>query len=276
MGSRPSDVRITGRVARAAAWLAVIVICLVASRSEPSAQAPCDPALPRNDAQSTGYRPRGDRCEGVYKRPVASFGVQLVSFTAQSDLNDLCTGDPVHMIWPSPATRLTGAGSIHILAESLRQQLYYRLDLDRQIGTSGYEWPPDPRCNNEVRLGVQALGILGRTTATVAGKPVDVLLPVRLARQPNAPVRPPFQALLMPGSRLREVYVSLWRYDGSTPVRVITERPLSMPPYPAGSHVTIPITAAEVPQEGLYRARASVEFAAGEVEAIDFYFLNAR
>jgi hypothetical protein len=254
------------------------ILCLFASTDAARAQALCDPALPRNDAQSSGYRPRGDRCEGIYKRPVASFGVELVSLTAQSELADLCgPGGAVFMIWPAPMAGLSGAGPIHVQAESLRRQLYYRLDVDRQSSASSFQWPQDPRCSNEVSLGAPDLGILARASAMLGAKPIRVLLPVGLSRQPTAPVRPPYQAVLMPGRRLREVYVSVWRYgSGPTPTPVVSERPLSMKPYPAGTRVTIPLTAAEVQQPGVYRVRASVEFDSGETEAVEFYFLHAR
>ena len=49
-----------------------------------------------------------------------------------------------------------------------------------------------------------------------------------------------------------------------------------MKPYPANTRIVVPLTAADLAQPGLYRARASVEFDAGEVEAVEFYFLNGR
>lgn len=267
----PGDRNVLGSAAVAA------ILCLFSSTDAAWAQAACDPALPRNDAQSSGYRPRGDRCEGIYKRPVASFGVELVSLTAKSELGDLCGPGAVYMIWPAPMAGLSGAGPIHVQAESLRRQLYYRLDVDRQSSASSFPWPQDPRCSNEVSLGEPDLGILARASAMLGAKPIRVLLPVGLSRQPTTAVRPPYQAVLMPGRRLREVYVSVWRYgNGSTPAPVVSERPLSMKPYPAGTRVTIPLTAAEILQPGLYRVRASVEFDSGETEAVEFYFLHAR
>jgi hypothetical protein len=255
-----------------------ILVCLAASSSQALAQARCDPALPRNDTQSSGYRPRGERCEGVYKRPVSSFGVQLVSLTAQSALTDLCaTGETLHMVWPAPAITVPGSGPIHVQVESLRPLLYYRLDVDRQAGTSSFQWPSDPRCSNDVALGPAELGILARTQGMLGAKPIEVLLPVGLSRQPTATVQPPYQAALMPGRRLREVYVSIWRYGGGTaPTPVVSERPLSMRPYPAGTRVVIPFANADLAQPGLYRVRASVEFDGGEIEAVEFYFLHAR
>ena len=267
--------RAAAGAAAVAPAIILVFVFLLPGGNAASAQSPCDPALPRNDAQSSGYRLRGDRCEGIYKRPVASFGVQLVSLTAGNPV-DLCGAGAVHMVWPA-GTTLSGSRTIHLQAESLRPLLYYRLDLDRPAGESSYEWPADPRCNNDVALRPADLGVIARTSAMLGGRSVDVLLPVALSRQPDAPVRPPYYAVLMPGGRLREVYVSLSRYGtGTTPAVVFTDRPLAMRPYPAGTRVRIPINAADVSQPGLYRVRASVEFDTGAVEAMELYFLHGR
>jgi hypothetical protein len=251
-------------------------VCILTWPAHAAAQARCDPSVPRNEAQSSGYRPRGDRCEGIYKRPVNSFGVQLVSLTAHG-LAELCApGTPVHMVWPGAAA-IPGAGPIRVQAESMRPLLYYRLDVDRQAGASSYQWPAEPRCSSDVGLRVADVGIIARTTAMLAGKPIEVLLPVGLAAQAAAPIRLPYQAMLMPGGRLREVYVSLWRIGaGATPTPVVSERPLSMRPYPAGTRVVIPFTADEITQPGLYRVRASVEFESGALQAVEFHFVHGR
>ncbi len=264
------------RVSISSVLAAGALLCFPTFTTGAAAQTRCDPSVPRNDAQSSGYRPRGDRCEGTYKRPVSSFGVQLVSLTA-AGLTELCApGAMVHMVWPD-VTGVAGAGPIRVQAESMKPLLYYRLDVDRQAGATSYPWPADPRCSSDVGLRVAETGIIARTSATLGGKPIEVLLPVGLAAQAAAPIRPPYQAMLMPGGRLREVYVSLWRFGtGTTPTPVVSERPLSMRPYPAGTRVVIPFTADEVTQPGLYRARASVEFETGALQAVEFYFVHGR
>jgi hypothetical protein len=158
----------------------------------------------------------------------------------------------------------------------MKPLLYYRLDVDRQAGASSYPWPAEPRCSSDVALRAADVGIIARTTAILAGKPIEVLLPVGLAAQAAGPIRLPYHAMLMPGGRLREVYVSLWRFAGTTPTPVVSERPLSMRPYPAGTRVIIPLTAEDVTQPGLYRVRASVEFESGALQAVEFHFLHGR
>jgi hypothetical protein len=253
----------------------LLLLCLLAAPDPALAQARCDPTLPRNDAQSSGYRPRGDRCEGIYKRPVPSFGVELVSLTAASSA-DLCSGSSIHMVWPAAAS-LTGAGPVRVRAESFRPLLYYRLDLDRPANAVSYLWPSEPRCNSDVSLTAKDVGIIASTNVTRDGKPLEVLLPVGLASQASGPVRAPYQAVLMPGARLREVYVSLGRIGASgAPTPIFSERPLGSRPYPAGARVIIPLTAADVTQPGLYRVRASAAFESGQSEVIEFYFVHGR
>ena len=240
----------------------------------PASAQSCDPALPRNESQPSGYRPRGDRCEGVYNRQVAAAGIQLVSFTAASDIENLCTpGEPVHLVW---ARRAEAPAPVRVRAESLRQRLYYRLDLERPPDASAFLWAPAPRCNNDVRLGAQELGILARTPHTLGAKPVDLHLPVGLAKDPGARPRPPYRAVLVPGRRLAEMYVTVWRHgsDGGS-TRLFAERPLGKSPYPAGIRIAVPLQAEELTQPGVYRVRTSVQYDNGDVEALEFYFFHA-
>jgi len=241
-----------------------------------SAQSACDPALIQRDTRPLSYRARGPRCEGIYRRRVASFGVQLVSFTAASELTDLCSGDrAVRLTVPRVAFTLSGAPSIHIQAESLRPLLYYRLDVDVGSAEPEYEWPWDPRCSAEVRLTAQELGVTARAPVRLGASEVEALVPVRLSLSAQ-PVRPPYRALLMPGRRVREVFVSLWHYGGgAAPERRVSERPVNARPYPAETPIAVLFEAGEVPKGGLYRARLNVEFDGGPVEAIDFYFIAA-
>ena len=250
-------------------------VCILSHAGSARAQSPCDPSLPRNDAQAAGYKQRSDRCEGIYKRDVGSYGVQLVSFVAAPAFEDICVpGQAVHLIWPGQPTTPASA-PVHLQVESFRRQLYYRLDTNRPPRSTSYEWPDEPRCSSEVRLKVPELGILARTQSSLGPKPVDVLLPVMFSTRPVARVSPPYRAVLVPGRRVSEVYVSLWYYGSAqNPTRVVPERPLAMKPYPTGVPITVELSAGEVKNPGLYRLRTSVEFESGELEALDLYFLN--
>lgn len=255
----------------------ILVYAAVLLHSAPArGQSPCDPVVPRNDG-SIGYHQRADRCEGVYKREVASFGVQLVSFTAASPLDDICMpGQPIHLTWPTPQGA-AASQPIHLQVESLRRQLYYRLDTDRPPGSTSWEWPIEPRCSSEVRLRVRELGVVARTKAMVGAKAVELMMPVGFATRTGSGAQPPYRAVIVPGRRVAEIYVSLWNYSNpQAPARIIAERPLDMKPYPAGVPVVLELTARDVRDKALYRLVSSVEFESGEREAVDLYFLNGN
>jgi len=254
---------------------AVLCVGVLLHAGPARAQSPCDPLLPRNDSESAGYHQRADRCEGIYKREVASFGVQLVSFSAVSPLDDICTpGQPVQFTWPGPQAG-SAAQPIHLQVESLRRQLYYRLDTNRPGASTSWEWPVEPRCSNEVRLTVHELGVLARTKGIAGSKPVELVLPVAFSTKQTAGAQPPYRAVIVPGRRVSEIYVSLWNYQNpQMPTRVVSERPLDMKPYPAGVPIVIELSAREVRDRTLYRLVSSVEFESGERETVDVYFLN--
>lgn len=251
-----------------------MAVCVLAQAPLPVAQSPCDPALPRNDAQTSGYQQRNDRCEGIYKRQVASFGVQLVSLTGTLPAGDLCVkGQALHFVWPHLAT--APSKPIQLQLESFRRDLYYRMNTERAPQSASYEWPAEPRCNGDVQLASRDLGVLARTQSSIGSKPIDVLLPVTLSAQPSAPVRPPYRAVLVPGSRVQEVYVTLWQLDaGTNPTRIVFERPLNTPPYPSGGRIIVELSAADVKKPGLYRLVLNVEFENGQRESIDRYFID--
>jgi len=250
---------------------ATLFLTLLAAPSAASAQDSCP--LPINDTQLNGYKLRSDRCEGVYRREVAStYGAQIVSLGAASDLEDLCEQQPVRFVWPN-----TPSAPVRLQVESLRHRLYYRLDAVRPPQQTEFLWPRDPRCSNEVRLKRSEIGVVARTTTSIGAKPIDLLLPVRLASVAVSPVSPPYDLVLLPGRAVSEVFVSLWYYGNvQQPVRILNERPLNQRPYPPGARIDIRLSAQDVKQMGIYRVKASVEFDSGTPETIDVYFLGSR
>jgi hypothetical protein len=241
-----------------------------------NAQSVCDQSVPQDAAQTSGYRQRDDRCEGKYKRNVSSFGVQLVSLTAGAPLEDLC-GSPtqvVHLVWPAPGT--PNDKPVRLQVESLRRGLEYRLNTIRPAQSSSYAWPQEPRCNADVKLRGPEIGLLARTEVSLGSTAVDVLLPVALSVQPAARVRPPYRAVLVPGRRIHEIYVSLWYYEGGKkPVDIVLDRPLAQRPYPpAGGQIPVVLSAADVNRPGLYRLLINVEFDSGEKDTINRYFIG--
>jgi hypothetical protein len=255
--------------------LLVAAVCVLSQTRLPAAQSTCDPSLPRNEGQTSGYQQRNDRCEGIYKRQVSSYGVQLISLTGSLPTGDLCAkGQTLHFVWPRLAT--APSKPIQLQLESFRRDLYYRLNTERTPQSPSYEWPVEPRCNGDVLLQSRDIGVLARTQVAIgSSKPIDVLVPVILSPQPSAAVRPPYRAVLVPGSRVQEVYVTLSQYDASgSPTRIVTDRPLNMPPYPSGGRIVVELTAADIKKPGLYRLVLNVEFENGQRESVDRFFID--
>ena len=255
-------------------WCTAVAAVMCVLSQGAVAQSLCDPAVPQNEAQASGYRQRNDRCEGKYKRDVASFGVQLVSLMGSVPFEDLCTqGQAVHLVWPAHA----GASSkpVHLQVESLRPTLEYRLNTARPARSSSYEWPREPRCSNDIQLRSSEVALIARSESSIGSTPTDVLLPVALAAQPTVPVRPPYRAVLVAGRRIHELYVSLWYYEDATNrTEIMLDRPLRMRPYPSGGKIPVELSAADVRKPGLYRLLISVEFESGQTEAIERYFIG--
>jgi hypothetical protein len=239
---------------------------------EARAQAACDPSL-RALTPNSGYRLRDDRCEGLYSRNVSSYGIKLMSFTSTAPVDDLCiAGRAVHLVWPTYRAAET---PIQLHVESLRSKLDYAMTSRRPANTTSYEWPTDPRCNSNVLLRGPELAMLARTQGTVGSQRVNVLLPMTVAAAPSAPVRPPYRIVLMPGRRVREIYVSLWHYaDGITRREVVSDRALGRAPYVPRVHIVAVLSAADVAQPGLYRVKLSVEFESGPPDAFEEYFIS--
>ena len=256
------------------------VLVLIASASlwmwsfGAAAEPQCDPNLAQDRSRSAGYQDRADRCEGIYKRDVSSFGIQLVALLGTSSLDDLCTGgQSVFLRWPLPRLPVAGT-SIEVQIESLRPRLFYRVDARRPIGAKSFAWPPDPRCHNEARLRAAEVAALVKTAVTRAGKSLDVLLPASLTTDSAASTRPPVRAVLMPGRRVQEVYVTLWNLAGESPKVKLNERPLHARPYSPGIPIVVTLSPADLQDSGLYRLRLSVEFESGDRETLDHHFVN--
>ena len=260
---------------RVSAGTLVVLAATLASGllAAPAAAQSCDPALLRNDTRPISYRQRGERCEGIYSRRVSAFGAQLISFTGQSDLRDLCSaGRPVHMVLPASGA---SAAAVRLRGESLRPDLYYRVDVELRARDS-FEWPFDPRCNNEVRLTASELALTARRRVAAGSEQVEALVPVSLSFDPNGAAQPPYRALVMPGRRAKEVFVSLLRYDGAARVRIFAERPLNRRPYAPDTAIPVVLERADVAAPGVYRADITLQFESGEVETIAFHFINGR
>src|ERR1035441_3160271 len=78
---------------------------------------PCDPHLVPASADPSGYRLRGDRCEGVYIQDVGGSPLFIASWTESFAAYDLLSRAPLEIAWDNPQ----GAGPVQLRAQGLRR-----------------------------------------------------------------------------------------------------------------------------------------------------------
>jgi hypothetical protein len=244
---------------------AVQVIVLTSCLGLPAlAQQNC----PEKDAGGqTGYKWRGDRCEGIFVQPVAgSADFRLVSFSAGLDGSvDIGSTSALKLSWAPPAS-----GDLSLHAASLRSRHYYRMDARRTVAQGvSYNWPTDVlRAEN---LKPNEIGVVASTQ--VAGFKDEIYIPLRVGASSD------YKITLLAAAELSEVYISLSRLtpDGKAVVQVIKKQePLRRAYYPASRGISMPLPAVTV--AGYYRLEAAgiLKNGGGVNNSWLFYYVPAK
>jgi hypothetical protein len=208
-------------------------------------QSPCDPNLAQLGQNPQGYQLRGDRCEGVYIQPVSGSTTLLVaSFTEFFEEFDPSSSDSLSVEWSSPAET-----PVHLRAYALREKLYYQMDAIIAAGKTGYLWPAGVL--NALHLSRQDIGVVGYTEYRVGGENRTLYVPLRI-RQKNKNTPHGYQLILLPGSELKEVFISLAQLgtDGQPHSFLVSDRPLGKGYYPAERGILVEIPRLKTP--GVY------------------------
>src|SRR5258706_2290129 len=120
------------------------------------AQGNCDSSLLKLSAGPSGYKERGDRCEGIYIKEVGSTTLQVASFTESFIQYDLNSGKPLIIQWDGPPNN----SSVSLRAQGLRRKLYYQMDKLMPAGKIFYNWPVN--FLSSLNIGKSEIGILGK------------------------------------------------------------------------------------------------------------------
>lgn len=214
------------------------------SRLVSAEQSPCDPNLTQLGQNPQGYRLRGDRCEGIYIQPVSGSTTLLVaSFTEFFEDFDPSSSGQLSVEWSPPAET-----PIHLRAYALREKLYYQMDAIVAAGKTAYLWPAGVL--NALHLSKQDIGIVGFTEYRVGGENRILYVPLRIQQKNQKPTHG-YQLVLLPGSELKEVFISLAQVgtDGLHSF-LISDRPLGKGYYPAERGILIEIPHLKTP--GVY------------------------
>jgi hypothetical protein len=166
----------------------------------------CDPSLRQAPENPWGYRPRGDRCEGIFLREVSGEPLRVVACTEGEPAFAL-GADPLLVQWRTPREDV-GDGTLRLRAESLRHRTYYRMDATRPLRDQRFFWPSDVM----VAQGLQPdeIALTAGLRLTVEGAVRQVLLPVRLApRGTAARAREATVLTLWPSMALEELFLGV-------------------------------------------------------------------
>jgi hypothetical protein len=206
-------------------------------------QNPCDPNLVQLGQNPEGYRLRGDRCEGIYIEPVSGSTTLLIaSFTAV-----FAEFDPrvdLSVEWSAPAEL-----PIHLRAYGLREKLYYQMDAKISADATTYLWPAGVL--DALHLSKRDIGVVGYTEYKIGGENRTLYVPLRI-RQKDQKQTPEYQLVLVPGSELNEVFISLAQVgpDGQPHSFLISDRALRKGYYPAERGIQVDLPSLTTP--GIY------------------------
>jgi hypothetical protein len=206
-------------------------------------QNPCDPNLMQLGQNPEGYRLRGDRCEGIYIEPVSGSTTLLIaSFTAFFEEVDPRVN--LRIDWSSPAE-----SPIHLRAYGLREKLYYQMDANIPAGATTYLWPAGVL--DALHLSKQDIGVVGYTEYKIGGENRTLYVPLRI-RQKDQKQTHAYQLVLVPGSELKEVFISLAQVgpDGQPHSFLISDHALGKGYYPAERGIQVDLPSPKTP--GIY------------------------
>jgi hypothetical protein len=226
--------------------LAVGLLLLAAQGSSSLLRAqrnPCDPNLKQLGQNPQGYRLRGDHCEGIYIEPVSGSTTLLIaSFTAFFEEFDPRVNLKVE--WSSPVEL-----PIHLRAYGLREKLYYQMDANVSAGATSYLWPAGVL--DALHLSKPDIGVVGYTEYKIGSENRTLYVPLRIQQKDQRQTRQ-YQLVLVPGSELKEVFISLAQVgpDGQPHSFLISDRALGKGYYPAERGIQVDLPSLETP--GIY------------------------
>jgi hypothetical protein len=228
----------------------------------------CDPQLKQSSGDPNGYRLRGDRCEGIYAKEVGSTTLLVASMVESVEDFNPASDQNLFVEWKAP-----GNADIRLRAQALRHRLYYQMDTIRPSGSSPYTW----RLNllAAFNLRKNELGFTARTSTPVGETRRDVYLPLRIRRQGPAARSRSYQAVLVPGIELAEVYYSLAPVgqDGRSGAFIKKDQALGYGHYPAERGITLKLPELKTP--GIYYLRIGATFRAGGSTTAEVWFYHS-
>jgi len=227
---------------------------------------PCDPNLKQLGENPNGYKLRGDRCEGIYVQPVSGTTALLVaSFTESYEDYDPSALGELSIEWSSPTE-----APVRLRAYALREKLYYQMDAIVDAGNAAYVWPGD--ILNALHLSKWDVGLVGFIQYSFGQENRTVYVPLRIRHKDRKPaIR--YQMVLVPGSELTEVFLSLALVgsDGKLQQFLISDRPLRKGYYPAERGISFDLPALTKPGVYYLEIGATTKYGGPITQRVWFY-----
>lgn len=238
---------------------AALILLTMALGTDLRAQAPSCASLKTPDGIATGYKNRGNRCEGLYVADVSANNLELISLT-QGDIHYRLAPGVVLQVSSSERTNVLNVRSV-----AKPPRMYYRMDATLTPG-SVLKWPVEdvllPERLDELRIGI--IGSYGSGDAKVF-----VPLLVEVEGQPRTGATPNDVMLTIRPSFDTEAIK--WRsgpFNGDTCAAFGTWRDAAQTSILAGQYTKINL--------GVLRAAECVEVAASSQTSNDWTTMRVR
>ncbi|MFC0773395.1 hypothetical protein [Terrimonas alba] len=252
---------------------AMLIFMLLLAAGSPVivfAQNYCDSSLLQPAGSALGYRPRGDRCEGTYAKPVGGTTLLVASFASVAATINTKNGRPILISWSQPPVK----SKLHIRAQGIKRRLYYRMDTMHPADSLRYRWPS--AILSSLNISSRDIGITGTIRCKVGGADKEVYLLLRISQDNERTTSGKTVLLLLPGTELKEVYVSLAPVgaDGRPGQFIKEAEKLGYGYYPAerGIEIILPV----LPAKGFYYLEIGATLINGGGSGFDMLFYNGN
>jgi hypothetical protein len=145
------------------------------------------------------------------------------------------------------------------------------MDTEVPAGNNAYRWPTD--VISSLDLTRNEIGVIGWMGYDLAGKQIQLFLPVNVARRTPPPKRTSYELIIMAGVELKEMYLSLAQISAPSGLTYLYQgKPLGYHYYPPDRPIKIEL--ANPPSPGVYflNIGASLRRGGSAAEAIFFYY----
>lgn len=233
--------------------IAVLLLLFPSGKSVLSVQEsdPCDADILKLAVnEPSGYKSRGDRCEGLYHRQVST--------STPLSLRSFMSDPPKAGAMPSSlkvSWLLSSDRQVELHAKALKARVYFQMNARAKSNDRVFDWPTD--LLNAASLGLTDIGL----TASYRDKGENVYVPTRIANTQSAGDGATYRVALWPEQPLKEVFTSVTgRKADGTLVQVQPKKELGRGFYPASRAIQFSIP---IPQSsGRHELTISASFAA--------------